>query len=105
MADTSSIEHTLGEMSQWQVDHQQDDDLAFKKVHARLDVIESNMGLLPTKDDIKEVVREALLETLFTTGKWTKIGLITAATVIGSVAVIGGGLKWLLGLIGFTYIK
>lgn len=105
MDDHSSIDRRLGEISQWQIDHQRDDEQAHNEVNARLDVMDSNISLLPTKDDIKEVVREALLETLFKTGKWTKVGIITAATIIGSLVVIGGGFKWFLGLIGFGYIK
>lgn len=105
MSDLSNIDRKLGEISQWQVDHTGEDEQAHQEMSARLDVMESNISLLPTKDDIKEVVREALLETLFKTGKTTKVVLITVATIFGSLIVISGGFKWFLGLLGFTYMK
>lgn len=105
MEDHSHIDRALGEISQWQTDHQKDDNNAFKEVNARFDLLESNMSMLPTKTDIEEVVRKALLETLFTTGRWTKVGLITAATIIGSIVVISGGLKAVLGWLGFVFMS
>lgn len=101
----STVEEKLGEISQWQRDHQEDDDNAHKQLNGRFDAMESSISLLPTKEEMENVVRQTLLDTLFKTGKWTKFGIITAATIIGSLVVIGGGLKWLLGLIGFSYIK
>lgn len=61
-----------------------------------------------SKEELKKVVRDVVQETmkeiLFTTGKGTKAVIITLAVVIGSLAVIGGGIKWILGFIGYTYI-
>lgn len=105
MDEHSGIDRKLGEISQWQKDHAVEDEQAHKEMNSRMDVIDSNISLLPTKDDIKDVVKEALLETLFKTGKSTKIVLVTVATIIGSLVVIGGGFKWFLGLIGFSYLK
>ena len=101
----SHIDQKLGEIAQWQIDHGKYDEQIHKEMDARLDVMDSNISLIPTKDEIKDVVRDALIETLFTTGKWTKVGIVTLATVIGSLVVISGGFKWLLGLIGFTYLN
>lgn len=103
--DTNRIDTKLGEIVQWQKDHQEEDDNTHKQLNGRFDSMESSISLLPTKDEVAEVVRQTLLDTLFKTGKWTKLGIITAATIIGSLVVIGGGLKWILGLIGFSYMK
>jgi uncharacterized membrane protein len=56
------------------------------------------------KTEIKAIMHEALAEFFSAKGKLTKSVLVTAATVIGSLVVIGGGLKWFLGLIGFHYL-
>jgi hypothetical protein len=54
---------------------------------------------------IKELVNEALIEFFSAKGSLTKNFLIATATIIGSIVIIGGGLKWILGFIGFTYIS
>lgn len=77
--------------------HELDDTRRFKELSDKID-------LRPTKDEIKEVVAEALIEFFTTKGKLSKNIIVTAAIVIGSLVVIGGGLKWILGLIGFSYI-
>lgn len=71
----------------------------------RLDTIDSNINALPTKGDIEEIVRATLLDVLFKTGRVTKATIITIAIIVGSFAVLFGGVKWLLGFIGFTYMK
>jgi hypothetical protein len=103
--DTQRIDNKLGEISQWQSDHQEDDERAHKEIFARFDIMESNISLLPTKEEIANIVRAAMLDSLLKTGKSTKAILITVAAVMGSLVIIGGGFKWLLGLIGFTYMK
>lgn len=54
---------------------------------------------------IKELVNEALIEFFSTKGSLTKNFLLTVATIIGSLAIIAGGFKFVLGLLGFTYIS
>lgn len=71
----------------------------------RLDNIESTITTLATKEDIENIVRNTMVDVLFKAGRGTKAVIITLAVIFGSVAVIGGGFKWLLGFIGFTYMK
>ncbi len=94
----------LGEMNQWQKDHGIDDLEAHKEINARFDVVESNISLLATKEDVEKIVRDTLLDVLFKTGRGTKFWLLTAAAVIGSLLVIAGGLKTILAWLGFNYI-
>lgn len=53
---------------------------------------------------VEEVVSRLLSEFFVKAGKGTKFWLITAATIIGSIAVIGGGAKAILGWLGYHYI-
>lgn len=57
------------------------------------------------KAEIKNLVAEAIEEYFISTGSMTKSWLLTLATIIGSLAVIFGGAKALLGWLGFTYIR
>jgi hypothetical protein len=77
--------------------HELDDTRRFKELSDKID-------LRPTKDEIKEVVAEALIEFFTAKGKLSKNVLVTTAVIIGALAVIGGGIKWMLGLIGFSYL-
>ncbi len=54
--------------------------------------------------EIKAIVKESIKEYFTETGRLTKNILLTAATVIGAVVVIGGGLKYVLALFGFRYV-
>ena len=58
-----------------------------------------------TKEDIKTLMHEAMTEYFEEKGTLTKKYLIATATIVGSIVVIGGGLKALLGWIGFTYMS
>ena len=77
--------------------HEIDDTRRFKELADKLD-------LRPTKAEIKEVVNEALIEFFTTKGKLSKNIIITTAVIIGSLVVIAGGFKWILGIIGFSYL-
>lgn len=55
--------------------------------------------------EIKNIVHEALVEFFKSYGLKGKNVLLTAAVLIGAIVVIMGGLKSVLGWIGFTYIK
>lgn len=57
------------------------------------------------RQELKKLVAEAMTEYFEGTGKMTKNFLITAATIIGALVVIFGGVKALLGWLGFIYIK
>lgn len=57
------------------------------------------------EERIKELMRSSLEEFFTQKGKSLKGLLITIATVVGALAVIGGGMKTILAWLGFTYIK
>lgn len=57
------------------------------------------------QNEIKRLVHEALTEFFASKGTLTKNVLVTTATIVGSLIIIGGGLKWLLGLFGITLIS
>lgn len=56
------------------------------------------------REEVKKLVHEALVEFFSSKGKLTKQILVGSAVVIGSVTVIFGGFKAILGWIGFHYI-
>ena len=62
-------------------------------------------GDRPTKEEMKQIVSDALVEFFTAKGKISKNVLVTAATVIGSLIVIGGGLKAVIGWFGFMLTK
>ncbi len=72
-----------------------------KTVEASLASLHKWKGEL--KDEIREVFADELKNFFKVTGINTKTFIVGAAVIIGSLAVIGGGLKWVLGFIGFTY--
>ncbi len=71
----------------------------------RIEDLEAAIKKIPTEEKIAEIVRGVILEIFKSLGKDTKAGIIALAVIIGSIAVIGGGLKWILGFIGFQYLK
>lgn len=78
----------MNEKPEWFVEHEKTERITFA-----------------TKEDIKILMHEAMTEYFEEKGTVTKKILIATATIIGSLVVIGGGLKALLGWIGFTYMK
>ena len=56
------------------------------------------------REEIKSLVQEALTDYFTTKGKLGKNLVVGAAIVVGSLTVIFGGLKAILGWIGFSYI-
>lgn len=70
----------------------------------RLQAVEAKLKDLPTKADIGEVVKEAMIDALLKAGKWGKATLITVAVLIGTITVISGAFKAVLTFIGFSYI-
>lgn len=83
----------------------------------RVTILEAHIQNTPTKQqmedmirgivkkEVSESVRETMKEVLSSVGTGTKATLITLATIIGALVVIGGGIKVVLGFIGFQYLK
>ena len=69
-----------------------------KSMNARMDT-------LATKDDVRSIFAQELRNFFKITGLNTKTVIITTATIIGALVVIGGGLKTVLGWLGFTLMK
>lgn len=57
------------------------------------------------KREIKELVHEAINEWIKSYGLLGKNLILGLAAVFIALAVIGKGFAWLLGVIGFSYIK
>lgn len=70
----------------------------------RIESLENAIKNLATKEEISLIVKETMKEVMFEVGKGTKAVIVTMAIILGSLAVIGGGFKWLLALIGFHKI-
>ena len=56
------------------------------------------------EDRIAEIFKNTLVEFFESKGRGVKSILITTAVVLGALAVIGGGIKSVLGWIGFHYL-
>lgn len=95
--DNDHIIKELAKITQWQEDHERHDDERFSK-------IEDTLANIPKREEMDEIVRQAMTDTFLTVGKTTKMTLITVATIIGAIAVIGGGARWILELFGFSYM-
>ena len=93
-----STEQQLKTIIDGQVAHEKLDDVRFK-------AIEDHLKEMPKKEDMDELVRKAMIAALSSTGKRTKLWITTIAIVMGSLVIISGGLKWLLGLFGFYVMK
>lgn len=67
-----------------------------------------NAEFIAFKEHLPEVIREVFAEELRTffkvTGLNAKTIILTTATIVGALVVIGGGAKALLGWIGFQFI-
>lgn len=92
--DHTEIDRKLGQITEWQKNHEDKDEVTRKLVES-----------LPTKTETEEIVRRVFLEAIVGAGKWSKMAIVTIAVVVGSIGVISGGFKWLLAVIGFTQIK
>lgn len=78
-----------------------DEAQAHKELRSRIDVLESQVSMLPTKEDIEEIMFTVVKRAL----KSSYGGLLVIAAIIGALAIIGGGAKALLGFIGIGIIK
>ena len=93
-----STEQQLKTIIDGQIAHEKLDDTRFK-------AIEDHLKEMPKKEDMNQLVKEAMIAALSSTGKKTKLWITTIAIVMGSLVIISGGLKWLLGLFGFYVMK
>jgi len=59
----------------------------------------------PTKEEMKQIVHDALVEFFSSKGKMGKNILVSAAVIMGSFVVIAGGFKWIIGLVGYSILK
>jgi len=85
------VKEALADIRNWQHAHGLEDMKAFQD--------------RPTKEEMKQIVHDALVDFFSTKGKLGKQILVTTAIIMGSLAVIGGGFKWLIGLIGYSILK
>lgn len=65
----------------------------------------ARMDTLATKDDVRSIFAQELRSFFKVTGLNTKTFIITAATIVGALVVLGGGIKTVLGWLGFTLMK
>ena len=91
------IDERVDAIQQWQATHEMNDYNEFSSIR-------ESLSLRPTKDDLKPIINEALTEFFKGYGRVGKSTVVTIAVIIGSIAVIGGGVKWLLGLFGFAVL-
>jgi hypothetical protein len=66
--------------------------------------MEQNLFTEEQRTEIKMLVHEALVEFFSTKGTLTKNIIVYIAIIIGSMAVIFGGIKWFLGLLGIGFV-
>lgn len=57
------------------------------------------------REEIKKIVHEALTEFFRGYGAIGKNIIVTAAVIVGSLAVIGGGLRWFISVFGFVITR
>lgn len=93
-APTESVERSLGQIVEWQRQHEKHDDERFVET-------QRSLANVLTKEDLDDAVQKALVKALFSVGRGTKLTIITIATIVGSMAVIGGGFQWVINLFGF----
>lgn len=84
--------------TRWQKKHEEHDDKRFEK---QQNAIEK----LPNHEDIEAIVSKVMIEFFKTKGKYTFYTITTIAVLIGALGVIGGGLKYLLALLGFSRMQ
>lgn len=89
----------------WQKKHEEHDDRRFKEQQNALEKQQSALEKLPTHKDIEKIVTSAMIEFFKSKGKYTFYTITTIAVLIGALGVIGGGLKYLLALLGFSRMQ
>jgi hypothetical protein len=78
--------------------HAKEDAVVFKAIHEKLDSV-------PTKEDVAEIVGAVITDFFKTKGKFTFQMIVGTSILIGALVVIFGGLKTVLGWIGFSQIS
>lgn len=115
---TDSLKNSIEELVEESRDNPSNADLltAFK-THAEEDAkfqsettevhktMNARMDTLATKEDVRTIFAQELRSFFKVTGLNTKTFIITAAAIVGSLVVIGGGLKTFLAWLGFSMIK
>lgn len=101
----SHIEEQLKEIvksqeksADWQKKHEEHDDRRFKEQQTALEK-------LPDHAAIEAIVSKVMIEFFKSKGKYTFYTITTIAILIGALGVIGGGLKYLLALLGFSRMQ
>lgn len=94
----ANLEARIDAIQQWQSTHEVEDAAAFKNIH-------NELATKPSKEDLEAIIYRALVSFFTQKGILGKNVLVTAAVVIGSLTVVFGGLKWILGIIGFSYLS
>lgn len=94
----ANLEARMDAIQQWQSIHEVQDTNAFREIHVQI-------STKPSSLEIEAIVSKVLVDFFTKKGVLSKNILVTAALVIGSLTVVFGGLKWLLGLIGFSYLS
>ncbi len=93
------------ETPEWMKKHASDDRNNFHTLGLRLEVVEKAVKDIPKKSDMETIVEDTMIKFFTSKGLMGKNILVTTAIIVGALVVIGGGAKWLLGIIGFSYIK
>ncbi len=77
-----------------------------KGISSRQDKHEANddarFNAIPSKNELEVLMEDTMRKVFFGLSKGTYGWIKILAVIIGSLAVIGGGLKWLIGYFGFT---
>ncbi len=71
----------------------------------RITALEEAIKKMPTQAEISLVVEATIIATISKYGRTTKTVIVTVAGLVAAIAIISGGLKWILALIGFHYVK
>lgn len=98
-------DEVLRNISLRQDDHekrQNDHEKIDKERFDQIPVKPTEEEVLRQKQEFEESVERVMKKVLFSGSKWTYRAIIVVAILFGSIITIGGGLKWLLALIGFT---
>jgi len=66
--------------------------------------MEKRMDTLATKDDVRDIFASELKNFFRIGGLRSKTVILTTATIIGALVVIFGGIKSILGWVGFHYL-
>ena len=95
----------ISKVLEWQLSHEQKDEDREIRQNERIDELQRVVGKLPCKEDIKEIVDNAMMEIFKGKGVLAKNTIITTAIVITSITAIVFGIKTMLAWIGIAVTK